>query len=392
MLKKYFLFIFLYFPLGLVYGESDLKQENRVVSFSGDLTGMRTQGASNLPDISIVGDFCKEIFKSKGVSGEIQKSIIREIELSFQGYIYPEIRADVFFTMHRHEGELKPELCEGYVSFLRVLEGLSLKAGKIHVDFGKINKIHQHERPYIDQPEVINNFFGEHGLVGEGLNLSYLLPLPVFLQLDVGVWCISEHEHHFQEIELSTPLTDSDGNNIEEVLIPQKCEDEFYLAGDVIIGRVWSSFSLGEISELEVGLSNAMGKGSHYLEHKDDVTVSGIDLTLKIWPSTYSRFIIQGELLLLKRVVPVGELKRYGSYIFLGYQFNKYWDIGVRYDISDSAFPENQKTNLVSTIITKKLTETTKMRLQYLKNLDTKIDTGIFQIVFGIGPHSHPLQ
>ena len=346
--------------------------------------------ASNLPDISVIGDFAGSVTDNKNSASE-KGFLVKELEFAFQGYLYPEVRADIFFALHRHGGTLEPELCEASVSFLKLVDGLSLKTGKIHVDFGKINKIHQHERPYVDQPVVITNFLGAHGLVGEGADLSYLLPLPVFVQLAVGAWQIPAHEHEPEEVSVAG-LTDSNGNTIDEILVPGECGDEFGFGNEAATARIWSSFSLGNMSELEFGVSGAKGNGSHYSHHQDEAEVSGADITLKIWPSTFKRIIFQNEFLKLKRTVPVGELNRQGFYSYLGYQLNKYWETGLRYDSSENAFPVIEKTNSVSLVITNKLTETTKIRLQYARNLETDINTGYLQLVFGIGPHTHPLQ
>ncbi len=328
--------------------------------------------ATNLPDISVIGDLAIQTSSDKETEG-INKLSVREIELALQSYLYPNIRADVFLAMHKHDEKIEPEICEAKVSFLRLfIDGLALKAGKIHVDFGKVNKIHQHERPYSDQPSVITNFLGEHGLVGEGAALEYLFPFPFFLQAQAGRWNLQvEHHHHEEGAEEPT---------------------EFSLAGTVNTGRLWSSFRLGENIELELGGSYAQGNGSHYLEHKDKVKLGGADLTLKFWPSAYKMLITQNELFYLIRDVPHGKLKRIGFYNYLGYQFNKYWDVGIRFDHTENALPEDKKISLLSAVITNKLTETTKIRLQYGFNLDKKVHDAALQLVFGMGPHSHPLQ
>ncbi|MEW6685809.1 MAG: hypothetical protein AB1393_06340 [Candidatus Edwardsbacteria bacterium] len=333
------------------------------------LPGMRGT-PSNLPDISVIGDITGKVTSDKNDLNR-NKILVREIELALQGYIYPEMRADVFLAMHRHGDHFEPEICEAYASFLKIVGGLSLKVGKMHVDFGKINKVHQHERPYVDQPLVLTNFFGNHGLVGEGVSLGYLLPLPFFAQIDASAWRVASEQHHEEGVEEP---------------------EEFGLADEVYTTRLWTSFSLGETSELEIGASGASGKGSHYLEHQDEARVFGLDLTYKLWPSAYKRLAFQNEVLHLIRRTPVGELKRWGFYNYLGFQFNKYWDAGLRYDWSENAFPEKGKTNSFSGIITSHLTETTKIRLQYGYNFELNSHEAFLQLVFGIGPHSHPLQ
>lgn len=333
------------------------------------LPGMRGT-PSNLPDISIIGDFVGKISNIKD-DNDKNKILVREIELAMQGYIYPEMRADVFLALHRHGDHFEPEICAAHVSFLRIVEGLSLNAGKIHVDFGKINKVHQHHRPYTDQPSALTNFLGPHGLVGEGASLGYLFPLPFFAQIDIGAWWLpSKHKHEECGAEI----------------------EEFSLADKVYSSRLWTSFLLSDLSELEIGASAAIGKGLHHSEHQDEVKIFGSDITLKLWPSAYERLIFQNELFHIIRKVPVGELKRYGLYNYIGYQPSRYWSLGFRHDWSENVFPDYQNSRRLSGIITNHLTETTKIRFQYSYNMALKRYEAYLQLVFGIGPHSHILE
>ena len=75
-----------------------------------------------------------------------------------------------------------------FLSSFKPITVLSGEIGKIHVNFGRLNRIHTHHRPMVDQPPAITNFLGEHGLVGQGGTLVYLLPLPVFVQIEGGAW------------------------------------------------------------------------------------------------------------------------------------------------------------------------------------------------------------
>jgi hypothetical protein len=333
------------------------------------LPGMRGI-PKNLPDVSLVGDISAKL--TADTSDFYRNRIaIREIEFALQGYLYPEMRADAFFAFHRHGEHIEAEICEGFVSFLNLPGGIGLIVGKKHVDFGKVNKLHQHHVPYADRPLVLTNFFGEHGLVGEGISLDYLLPLPVFLQLSFGAWRVASGVHHDEHEEE---------------------DNHFTLASDVYTARAWMSFPLGAAAELEIGGSGAAGQGAHHEEHRDEVRVIGIDATFKAWPSTYRRLLLQGELLQLTRELPDTELTRWGCYAFLGYRFTKYWDAGLRYDWTENAFPVLEETQRFSTMVTNHLTETTKVRFQYGCGLDEQTHQAVIQLIFGIGPHSHPLE
>lgn len=379
MLKFLTFIIVLLNFVSLLFNQENNQTEQLMVSPT-PLPGMRNI-VSNIPDISITGDFYGKRSNNES-DPEKNKLVIRSIEAALQGYVYPEIRADIFLAMHKHKDHLEPELCEAKLSFLRVFNNIGIDVGKIHINFGKINPVHQHHRPYVDQPQVITNFFGEHGLVGEGISFSYLFPLPFFARLDIGLWQIPEH-HHEENIET----------------------EEFGLANEVYNSKLWLSFPTGKQSELEIGINAVTGMGLHYTHHKDKVKVVGLDLTYKLWPSAYTRFVFQSEFLYLIREIPLGEIKRFGFYSYLGYKFNKYWSAGVRYDSSEDVFPHldllgtpnvsiSNKTASVSLIITKNLTETTHLRFQYKYYFEGQenIHEGFLQTVFGIGPHSHMLE
>ena len=377
-------------------------QTEEVMTSPAGLPGMRGV-PSNIPDVSVVGDFYGKVSNNE-TDNERNKLTIREIELALQGYIYPGMRADVFLAMHKHEDHIEPEICEAKVSFLKLFDNFTAEVGKIHINFGKINKVHQHHRPYVDQPPVITNFLGDHGLVGEGAVLSYLFPLPFFAQIDIGAWRVPAHEPESEEVEVSG-LTDINGNPINKILVPGECENEFGLADEVYTGKLWSSFPTSEKSELELGASGATGKGSGYTNHKDEAKVTGLDLTYKLWPSAHTRLIFQNEILYLVRNIPTGEIKRSGFYSYLGYRFNKYWSSGLRYDDAEDALPHaddsgnlsvnvSERTKSASAIVTRDLTETTQLRLQYKYYFEGPKDVseGYLQITFGIGPHSHLLE
>ncbi|MFN3551207.1 MAG: hypothetical protein ACK4WJ_05325, partial [Endomicrobiia bacterium] len=86
------------------------------------LAGMRGV-VSNLPDISVIGNFYSEVSKeSKNVLN------VEEIELSFQGYLYPTIWSSLILSLHKHNNDYALDFEEGYVSFQKILfSGLGLE-------------------------------------------------------------------------------------------------------------------------------------------------------------------------------------------------------------------------------------------------------------------------
>lgn len=381
-----------FFALFLTAGFCTAQEEtftSRIIETAPPPQGMRGTPA-NLPDISVIGVFNGYISDDKSDGGR-NKLEFDEVETAFQGYIYPKMRADVFLALHKHDDEYEAEICEAKTTFLEVLPGLSAQAGKIHVDIGRLNKSHSHHRPMVDQPPVITNFFGEHGLVGQGLALSYLLPLPFYAELQGGAWTVAAHHSHIGE-ENTAEILDISGSTVTVPVITES--DEFGVADKTYTGRLLTSFALSPRTEMLVGLNALKGRGSHYEHHRDEVKIAGADFTLKYWPSSYVRWTFQNEWFQLNRRTASARMIRDGFYSLINYRWSKYWDAGLRLDYSENAMPVLSRERMYSVMLTRHLTETTHARLQYRhKNIDgDKANEGWVQLSFGIGPHSHELE
>jgi len=344
-----------------------------------------------LPDISVTGVIDGHISDDNG-DADRNKLEFREIETAFQDYLYPEIKADVFLALHKHDAGYDGEICEAKVSFLRLAPGLSAEAGKVTVEFGKLNKSHSHTRAMIDQPAALTNFLGEHAFNPQGAALKYLLPLPFYAQLQGGAWQGNKHDHPVDG-ESTAEVLDTDLNTVSVVLAPGE-SGEFFPADKIYTGRFNTAFQLSAGTELEIGTSFLSGKGAHFEEHKDRMKLAGADITLKLWPSAYRRLTLQGEYFHLARSVPAGELKRDGLYVLADYRLSRYWELGARFDYAENAFPAVTFERDYSLIVTRRLTETTSVRAQYkYRDLSgDKANEGWLQLVFGLGPHTHELE
>ncbi|MCP4050049.1 MAG: hypothetical protein GY730_05015 [bacterium] len=369
IISKHLIFVFLFAALFLANEKNLFSKEN-----------LNNTSAIELPDISLVGNILGT-FGSDDHLKNNKKLVVEETELAIQGYLYPAIRMDVIMSLHRHDSTYQAELEEAYVSFLELylpgagihIPDLSVKAGKKLLDIGKINAVHPHHWNYVTRPDVLNSFFGEHGLSGQGLSFSYLLPAPFFCQWDIGAWYIDSADSHDDEEH-------SENENVDGM------SHYNYLT------RLWTSFELSQDQELETGLNAITGYGSHYQEHKDRITVTGFDITYEKFISSYQKLFFQNEVYMLKRELPEGTFNRSGFYSFLNYRMNKYWDCGLRYDYVEAPSTDTIIMSHLSAIVTHSLTEMTKARIQYTKSLRDS-DYAIYcQLTFGTGPHSHTLE
>ncbi len=327
--------------------------------------------STKLPDFSMIGNFLSLASIDKNKQEKVN-FLVEEIEFAVQGYIYPQIKADVFFAFHIEENEeINFELEEAYLIFLNLLWGIQGKAGRMFLDFGKINKQHSEEWYYFNKPTVLKNFLGHESLSGDGAMLSYLFPLPFFMNLKLGVY---NSTNHLEEDEEERP------------------SQEFSLIDLIASSRLWSSFEISENSELEIGVSGLLGKDSNFGNQTGDVKVLGIDLTYKVWLSAYQALIIQNEALYLHRKISTMTIKRWGFYSYLGFRFDKYWETAVRYDLSENTSKGNKIDNIILGIITNHLTEKVKLRFEYAYKFREQSHNLYIQLNFGIGPHSHTLK
>ena len=371
------------------------------------------------PDISAIGTFnaYTNFIKDTPEYGKLNFDM-PEFELFVDGYLNPYARAT--FNVAYHGGEFHGE--EIYAQIVRGLPlDVQIKAGKYLLGFGKINTIHPHAWSFIYRPLYQQIYFGEEGFNDIGASLSFILPTgDVYTTLDLGIFkgdaLINEHYHE-------------DDNESEE-------EDEHFEMdrgnSPIFVGRLGSFFSLGDFSNLEVGLSGSYGvylKADFYTS--DDSTVlpdnkslnyfyGGLDFKYKYRSDSYTSFTVQGEALWNKRNVLrkddfsldiQEDINTFGAFIYVDYQFNKIFSVGAKYDFTYGIIGDELNYNKLSNDDQNKTSgiegwlgyypfeETLALRLgvqhlmfSYADGTQRDGETIInLQLIFSLGPHkAHP--
>lgn len=113
---------------------------------------------------------------------------VQEAEFGFSAVVDPYFRGDVFLTIPNLEGL---EVEEAMVTTTGLPWGLQVKAGAFRSAFGRQNGQHLHVQDFTRRPLVNAAYLGTDGLKGPGLQLSWLAPLPFFLQLDVEAFSLA---------------------------------------------------------------------------------------------------------------------------------------------------------------------------------------------------------
>ena len=229
--------------------------------------------------------------------------------------------------------------------------------------------LHPEQWQFVDRPLVNTQFFGaDHGLSAEGVQVSYLLPLPFFSQVELGYWTPAAHAEE---------EGDSEAHGVE-------------YENRIMNARSWNSFSISKNQELELGLNYLQGNPSADSDDEKQ-TITGLDIT-------YSHLFGNKELKLQAETFQAeygedGEAaeKQTGSYVSASYDLSKQYQVGLRYDQLGKHGDEGKDINQMAYMLTRQLTETSKFRLQLNTGEDTE-NTVYAQFIFGMGPHSHVLQ
>ena len=138
---------------------------------------------------------------------------LREVELVFEGTVDPYF--DMMVQLAAFEEGIEIE--EAFITTRSLPAGWQVKAGRFLSDVGYINQQHLHDWQFADQPWVIENMFGEEGLVDNGIQLSWMPGTESYTRFGVellqgeGVPGIAEYE--------------GDGNHDVVTVLPQYMDD-----------------------------------------------------------------------------------------------------------------------------------------------------------------------
>ena len=356
------------------------------------LYGERRQGQFLL-DFGVVGDFVgnitqRNVEQATGgtFAGRENRFFPREIELMFFGQIDPYARAEVRIEAAEEfeddERELHVGLAEANLTLLTLPGGTQAKLGLVRNRFGLLNERHREALPQTDQPNVLTQFLGEEGLRESGAEVTWVAPLPFYLEALAGVFN-GDNDVAFGRGSLKAPL---------------------------VTGRLRTFFELAEISAIQLGVSGASGE----TPDKRRSTLAGLDMKYKLTPEGWRHALltVAGEALYSDRRVEVFDdagasedrtRRRWGWYAYGEVQPWRRWLGGVRYDWTQYPVDPGREW-AVEPYVAFLPSEFLRFRLAY-KHTDRShrftgsddrgsarvVDEVLFQATFFLGAHpSHP--
>lgn len=186
---------------------------------------------------------------------------LQQAELSLSGAVDP------YFTGEAHivgtTGGL--ELEEAFLATTSLPFGLQVEAGYSLTEFGLLNPLHAHAWDWMDQPVVLSRFFGPDGLRSPGMRVGWLMPLPFFSELHVGL-------QNADEGDLTTSFMAGEGVGGR----PNVDRDVDSLSELLWLGRWNASWDFTRTSALLLGASvlygpNSTGNDGHTVIYGGDV-------------------------------------------------------------------------------------------------------------------------
>lgn len=346
------------------------------------------QGRWN-PDIGVIADTVLTLDSPKEDDEGADRIAVRELEVVFGSAVDPYSRLDATLAISDFE-ELEIE--EAYLTRFELPFDITARLGRFLPRIGKAISVHRDSLDTVDEPMVIERYFGHHGFSKTGIDVTRAIDLP---------WPMT-HQATFGILE--------GGNGEEGTLFGETRRHP----------TLYSSFKnfleLSEISGVEFGLSHVAGSRDD--DEAFEVNVIGLDSTWIYRYADQRHLKLQGEAYHVNRSESFYELEDpdtetiseqdlddarhlWGSYILLDWRFAPQWATGIRLDdvqlietADNFANPKNKDQGYTS-YLTFYQSEFARWRFQYshVDTTDGEDDHRILlQGTFAIGEHKHKIQ
>jgi hypothetical protein len=315
------------------------------------------------PAIAVIGNFV-------GVAGrnevEDEPSLaLRESEISFQAVVDPYARADFFVAISNEGAELE----EGFITFTHLPADLLVKVGKFKAQIGKVNLMHTHVLPWVDEPlPIVNLLGGEEGWNDAGVSVAKIIPFG----------------DTFSELTLQAFRGESEG-----LFEAPSRSDVAYL------GHYRAYRDFGDDHNLELGAT--WGRGHNGVTDDSETTLENIHLVYRWRPlsgTRYQTFILRSELFRSRREQEDGKQTARGFFVGADYRFAQRWWGGARYDFSDHADDATQRDKGGAVTLTFWPSEFSQIRGELRRRRyagGITANEALVQLQFSIGAHgAHP--
>ncbi len=342
-------------------------------------------GTKVLPEIGVIADTALRLDSPKTDGEGADRLSVREVELILGGNVDPYSRLDSTLAFTEEEGV---ELEEAYLTRYELPLETTARIGRFKPRIGKAVPVHRDSLDTVDEPFVTQRYFGVEGMSKTGADLTKLLdlPLPSVHQVTVGVLEGGNGE---------------DGTAFGEVK-----------RRPTIYGHLKNYLDISDVTNLEIGLSDALGSRDE--DASFEVNVLGFDATLIHQLNANQTLKFQGEVFNVDRSESfldltddvTGDITQqdtdgsvWGGYGLADLRLSSQWATGFRFDYVEPVDNPLGSMEKAETGYTGYLTfyqsEFARWRVQFshVDLVDGNDDNRVFlQGTFAIGEHRHKIQ
>ncbi len=336
-------------------------------------------------EVGAVADTALKLDSPKVDEGGADRVSVRELELVLGSNVDPYSRLDATIAFTEEDGA---ELEEAYLTRFGLPLDTTARIGRFKPRIGRALAVHRDSLDTVDEPLVIQRYFGEEGMSKSGVDVRKLIdiPSPFVHELTIGVLegGVGEGGTAFGETKRRP----------------------------TVYGHLKNYLDITEMTNLDLGLTYAAG-------HKDEeeafkVNVLGLDATLIHHLNANQDLKFQGEAFYMDRNDSFSNTvdsdtgintfqnldgNLWGGYGLADFRINSQWAAGVRFDyveLVDNPLANPDKADVGYTgYLTFYQSEFARWRVQY-NHID--LATGdvdnqfLIQGTFAIGDHKHKLQ
>ena len=293
---------------------------------------------------------------------------LQQLEIHLSANVDPFFRFDANLVFAQFGVEVE----EVYGTTLALPWGLQMRGGQFLTRFGRINNSHPHSWDFTDQPLVNGKFFGGEGSRGLGAEVSWLTPLPWYVEViasgtdPIGECC-------------ARSFYGGSGLGIERI------QDVLYTTA------VKQFFPIDDNWSLMWGLSGQFGPNATGNDNRTEIY--GTDILLRYRPvgaQGRTSVNLQAEVMARTRQVPDDRLEDWGAYAQLVWQINQRWDTGARLDFvhavaNDPLDPEEVgDRHRTSAQVTFYPSHFSRLRLQGAADVPEWRDEPIYALMLGL--------
>ncbi len=322
--------------------------------------------AQVIPDITVVADTLVKLDSSKeDVDGNNRLSL-RELVLMLGHEVDASSRLDAIISFSDTES---PSLEEAYLTHTGLPWEATARIGRIKPQVGKVLGIHRHDLDTVDEPLVIQRYFGAEGMSKSGVDFAKSIDSSgrVTQRLVAGV------------------LEGGNGDGGTAFGTSSRAP--------TLYSHWANELDVNDSAHLELGFSHMIGSRDEHPGFESQVLASDLTLIKQLAGQKSLKLQLEGFNLNRRKSIDVdGNL--WGAYGLVDFRFHPRWSTGLRYDYAQlvdnpASNPRNADLG-ESGYLTFHQGELARWRLQYSHaNLATGKDnnTVYLQGTFAIGKH-----